>query len=184
MRCVLSCIGLLLCAQANADLIDLSFNSDALRLQYAHEFKSNAMNLDAGVLFNSDTGQVAHVGFFVAGDASSGSNPVTAGVGVRLVYTNGDLSGQNGFALPIGGFVRYSPRKANRIAFEGQAYFAPEILSLGDAEQYEEYTVRFSYNVIHAADIYIGVRYVKGEYKNVPDALYDTGMHIGATVRF
>jgi hypothetical protein len=184
MRCVLSCIGLLLCAQANADLIDLSFNSDALRLQYAHEFKSNAMNLDAGWLYNSDTGDAVHVGFYVAGEASSGSNPVTAGVGVRLVYTNGDLSNQSGFALPIGGFVRYSPRKANRLAIDGQAYFAPDVLSLGDAEQYEDFTLRFSYNVIQAADIYIGARYVKGEYKNVAAARFDTGLHIGATVRF
>jgi hypothetical protein len=184
MRCVLSCIGVLLCAQANADLVDLSFNSDALRLQYAHEFKSNSMNLDAGLLTNSDTGDVVHVGFYVAGEASSGSNPVTAGVGVRLVYSNGDLSNQSGFALPIGGFVRYSPRKANRLAIDGQAYFAPNILSLGDAEKYQDYTLRFSYNVIHAADIYIGARYVRGDYKNSSAARYDTGMHIGATVRF
>ena len=184
MRCVLSCIGLLLCAQANADLIDLSFNSDALRLQYAHEFRSNSMNLDAGVLYNSDAGDVLHVGFYVAGLASSGSNPVTAGVGARLVYSNGDLSNQDGFAVPIGGFVRYSPRKANRIAIDGQVYFAPSVLSLGDADKYEEGTIRFSYNVIHAADIYIGARYIKGEYDNAPSARYDTGMHIGVTVRF
>jgi hypothetical protein len=184
MRCVLSCIGLLLCAQANADLIDLSLNSDALRVQYAHEFNSNAMNLDAGWLYNSDTGDVLHIGFFVAGEASSGSNPVTAGVGARLVYTNGELTNQDGFALPIGGFVRWSPRQANRFAVDGQIYFAPEVLSLGDAKKYEEYTIRFNYNVIRAADVYIGARYVKGEYKNAPGARYDTGMNIGATVRF
>jgi hypothetical protein len=185
MRCVLSCFGLLLLsAQAHADLVDLSLNSDAVRLQYVHEFQSNAMNLDAGGLYNSDMGSLLHAGFFVAGDASSGTNPVTAGVGARLVYTDGDLSNQSGFALPIGGFVRYSPQKANRFAIDGQIYFAPKVLSLGDAEKYEEYTIRFKYNVIHAADIYIGARYIKGAYKNAPDARFDTGMHIGATVSF
>jgi hypothetical protein len=184
MRCVLSCIGLLLCAQANADLIDLSLNSDALRLQYAHEFNSNAMNVEGGWLYNSDTGDVLHAGFFVAGEASSGANPVTAGIGARLVYTNGELTNQNGFALPIGGFVRYSPRKADRFAIDGQIYFAPDVLSLGDAKKYEEYTIRFNYNVIRSADVYIGARYVSGAYENALDARYDTGMNIGANVRF
>jgi hypothetical protein len=34
------------------------------------------------------------------------------------------------------------------------------------------------------ADIYIGARYAKGEYKKAPDVRYDTGMHVGITLRF
>ena len=87
--------------------------------------------------------------------ASSGENPVTAGLGARLVYTNGDLSQQDGFAVPIGGHVKFSPPRFDRFSIFGQIYFAPKVLSIGDMEKYEEYTVKFAYNVVREADIYI-----------------------------
>jgi len=34
------------------------------------------------------------------------------------------------------------------------------------------------------ADIYIGVRYVKGNFDTAPDVLFDNGMHIGFKVKF
>jgi len=124
MRVLLTMLGMaLMYAQASADSIDLSFNSDALRLQYLHEFQSK-VNLDAGWLHHSDNGDVLHVGFHISDLASSGTNPLTAGVGVRLAYSNGDLSNQKGFAVPIGGYVRFTPNNANRLAVIGEAYFA------------------------------------------------------------
>jgi hypothetical protein len=173
----------LCCAQANADALDLSFNSDALRLQYLHKFQSN-INLDVGVLHHSDNGNVLHFGFHISDLASSGTNPITAGVGARLVYSNGDFSNQSGFAVPIGGYVRFSPKNANRLSIQGDVYFAPKVLSLGDAEKFEDYTFKIGYNIIRAVDIYVGARYVKGEYKNAASSLYDNGMNIGINWRF
>ena len=185
MRVVLSLIGMaLFCAQAIADELDLSFNGDMARLQYVHAFEASKLNLDAGVLYNSDTGNVLDVGVHLADVASGGTNPLTAGLGARLVYTNGDLSNQDGFAVPIGGYLRFSPRQFNRIVLEGEIYLAPKVLSIGDMEKYEEYAIRLGYNIMRDADIYVGARYIKGEYKNALDSRFDTGMHLGVTLRF
>ena len=185
MRVYLSLLGLALCcAQAVADEVDLSFNSDAARLQYVRDLRSTTLRLDTGWLHHTDNGNVVHVGLHLADMASGGENPLQAGLGGRLVYTNGDLTNQDGFALPIGGYLRYTPNRFNRVSIAGEVYFAPDVLSLGDAKKYEEYAVRIGYNLMREADIYIGARYVKGEYKKSADARFDTGMHIGITLRF
>lgn len=185
MKVYLSLLGLTLCcAQAVADAVDLSFNSDAARVQYVRDLRSNSLNLDAGWLHHTDNGNVVHVGLHLADMASGGKNPLQAGLGGRVVYTNGDLSNQDGFAIPIGGYLRYTIPRFNRVSVGGEIYFAPKVLSLGDAEKYEEYSFRVGYNLMREADVYIGARYVKGEYKKAPDARYDTGMNIGITLRF
>lgn len=185
MRIFLSLLGLAwCCGSAVADEADLSFNSDAVRLQYVHDLRSTTLSLDGGWLHHTDNGDAVHFGVHLADLASGGENPLRAGLGARLVYTNGDLSNQDGFAVPIGGYLRYTPDRFNRVSIAGAVYFAPDVLSLSDAEKYEEYSVRVGYNLMREADIYVGARYVKGEYKKARDARFDTGMHIGINLRF
>jgi len=186
MRFVVSLLGIgVLCAQVFADEVDLSLNSDALRLQYVYEMESTGLNVDGGWLYNSDNGDVLHVGLHLVDLASSGRDTLEAGLGGRFVYTNGDFTQQSGLAVPIGGFLRFVPRAIDRLSVSGSAYFAPAILSLGDMDQYQEYSFRVGYNVLREADVYAGARYVKGAYKNgVADVRYDTGLHVGMTLRF
>jgi len=186
MRFVVSLIGItLVCAQALGDELDFSFNNDALRLQYFHELAANGLSVDGGWLHHTDNGEVLHVGLHLVDLASSGRDKIEAGIGGRFVYTNGDSSNQNGYAVPIGGFVRYTPQAMNRLSFSGSLYYAPSILALGDMDKYQEFTFRVSYNVLRQADVYLGARYVRGDYKNgAPDSRYDTGMHIGISLRF
>jgi len=172
------------CAPVCADEIDISFNSDAVRGEYVHPFASSSLQIDGGWLHHTDNGDAVHVGLHLADFASDGVDPIKAGLGGRFVYSNGDLSGQDGFALAIGGFLRYTIPRYNRLAVTGKVYFAPGVLSLGDAEKWQDYTINVSYNVMREADIYIGARYVRGDYDDVPDARYDTGMHIGINLRF
>ena len=172
------------CVPAAADEIDLSFNSDALRLQYAHPFNSNALQIDGGWLYHDDNGDVLHVGLNLTGLATQGSDPVKAGVGARVTYSDGERSKQSGFAVGIGGFFRYALARYNRISISGQVYFAPSVMSLGDVDKFHDYTIRVGYNIMKAADVYIGARYVKGEYDGADDVRYDTGMNIGFNLRF
>jgi hypothetical protein len=172
------------CLPLMADEVDLGFNSDALRAIYLHEFRSNALELDGGWLHHSDNGNVLHVGLNLSDIASGGSKDLVAGLGGRIAWHNGDKSKQDGFSVPVGGFLFYTPPRINRLTFGAALYFAPSVLSIGDADKYQDFMVRAAYNVLRQADIYIGARYVKGEYDNAPDAYYDTGMHIGLTLRF
>ncbi len=63
MRFVVSLIGItLVCAQAFADELDFSLNSDAFRLQYVFEPESSGLSFDAGWLQHTDNGDVLHGG--------------------------------------------------------------------------------------------------------------------------
>ncbi len=186
MRFIASLLGIsVVCLQVFADELDLGLNSDSLRLQYVHEMQSSGLSTDAGWLYNSDNGDVLHVGVHLVDLASSGPDKIEAGIGGRVVYTDGEISDQSGFAAPIGGFVHFIPQQIDRLSVRGSAYFAPSILAIGDMDKYQEYSIRVSYNVLRQADLYVGARYVRGDYKHgVPDARFDSGMHVGMHLKF
>jgi hypothetical protein len=174
----------LCCAQAVADEIDLSLNSDALRFIYLYDLRNTKLQLDGGWLYNDDNGNAVHLGLTLPGFASEGANPVRAGLGGRLVYVDGDLSDQSGFGLGLGGFLSYTLAKFNRITLTGAAYFAPDIATISDLEKYQDYTAKAGYQFTREAEIYLGVRYVKGNFDTAPNVLFDNGMHVGFNVKF
>ena len=184
MRFSLFLVGVLLCAPGFADEIDLNINSDAARLTYKHALKSSDLQVGAGWLHDQDNGDVFHIDLNLVSEASEGNTPVKAGLGGRIAYFDGELDNQSGTALGIGGFARYTLPRYNRISLGGHFYYAPGVLSFGDGEQLIDSEVRVSYNILRQADVYLGARYVQGEYDNAPDAKLDSGLHIGINMRF
>jgi hypothetical protein len=174
----------LLCTNAIADELDLSFNSDAFRFLYVHDFADNELQSDFGILNDSDKGFVVNASLYLTGFASDGQSPIQAGVGGRTGWVDGDDSGQTGAPLALGGYLKYTLPNFNRVSIRVDAYYAPDILTLSDLEKYEDYTIRLGYNVLENADIYVGARYVKGEFDNDTDVLFDNGMHVGMHLRF
>jgi hypothetical protein len=170
-------------AMAVAHEIDLSLNEDALRLAYATEV-GKGLRIDGGFLTDSDEGEVVHAGFQVMGDAAPGGQKLTAGIGGRLAYLDGDGSKREGYALGLGGSFRWPIPRYNRFAVSGELYWAPDILTGGDAEEYVDSTVRVGYSVTRQADVYVGARYVSADYDNRPSIKFDTGLHAGLNLRF
>ncbi len=79
---------------------------------------------------------------------------------------------------------RYTFPQANRFGVGGHLYFAPDVLSFSDAEQFREVEIHASYNVIQDADVYIAYRNIQGEYDDGSEVTFDTGINIGIRVRF
>ncbi len=185
MRCVLALLAAgLLCVQAAADEIDLSFNSDALRIIYFHDLRESRLNIDGGWLDNGDNGDAVHVGVTLRGFASEGANPIRAGLGGRLAFVDGDRTDQSGFGLGVGGFLSYTLTRFNRITLTGAAYFTPNVLTDSDLEKYQDYTARIGYQFMRDAEVYLGVRYIKGDFDGAPNVVFDDGMHIGFSINF
>ena len=175
---------LLFCTSVFAGEIDLSFNDEAFRAFYVGEFERNDLAWDAGLLNNSDNGFVAYGSLYLEGFASDGRNPLQGGLGVRTGIVSGDDSGQDGVPVGLGGFLKYTFPQMNRLSLRTDLYYSPKVLSIGDLENYEDYSIRLAYNVLREADLYIGARYVKAEFDNDTDQNLDTGMHIGINLRF
>lgn len=170
-------------APSGAHELNLSLNDSAVRLGYAAEV-GNGLRLEAGWLGDSDEGDVWHGSFLVTGDAAPGGQKLKAGVGVRLAYLDGDGGDREGYALGIGGSLRWAIPRYDRFAVYGEYYWAPEILSGGDAEKYVDGTIRLGYSVTKQAEVYVGARYTGADYDDEPSILFDTGMHLGFELRF
>jgi hypothetical protein len=177
-------VALLLCVEAVADELDLSFNSDAFRIIYAHDFESNDLTWDAGLINHSDNGYVVTGSLYLSGLASDGSSPTEAGLGVRTGYVDGDDSGQTGVPVAVGGFFKYTFANFDRVSVRADGWYGPDVISIKDVEKYEDYSIRLAYNLLRDADIYVGARYVKAEFDNDSEQHFDTGMNIGINLRF
>ena len=180
--------------------LDLNLNDDAARLNYAWPARNDQLELQAGWLHHQDRGEVGHFGLHLVDIASSGANPLTAGIGGRVVYVDSEpfidpnvvtipedppvFIDASGFGLAIGGFVRYSLKKYNRIGLGGHVYFAPDVTSFGDAEQFLEASVFVSYNALRNADVYLGARSIRVDFDSGVDITMDTGLHVGIRLSF
>lgn len=175
---------LLLCANATASELDLSFNSDAVRFLYVHDFVDSDLKGDLGFAHNSDKGTVITGSLYVTGLASDGDNPLQAGIGGRTGYVDGEESKQTGLPVAVGGFLQYTFPAMNRLALRADAWIAPDILTLGDLDKYQDYSIRLQYAVLRQADVYVGARYLSTEFSNDSKALIDNGVHAGLNFRF
>jgi len=185
MRTLVACVAALLwAAPATANELKLSFNGDAFRIEYDRPFSGSALQWGVGWLRNSDEGDVVHANLNLTGKMAEGQNPLTGGVGLRLAYTNGERSNQDGLGVAIGGFFRYAFPAVDRLFVAGHAYFAPSVLSIGELDQYQDFEARIGYNILREADIYLGLRYVEGQYEKQRKAEFDSGLILGVALRF
>jgi len=173
-----------LCVQTVAGELDLSFNSDAVRIFYLHDFENSDLYADVGFVNNSDKGSVIAGSLFIRGFASDGENPLEAGLGLRSGYVDGDGPDQSGIPVAVGAFFRYALPNMDRVSVRGDAWIAPDVLSLGDLDKYEDLSVRLQYALLREADIFIGARYLNAEFSNGSRALIDNGLNAGFNIRF
>jgi opacity protein-like surface antigen len=175
---------LLLCGtSAYAHQFDLSANDNALRASCATEV-GDGLRLDGGWLHDSDEGDLIHAGFQITGEASPGGQSLDAGVGVRLAYLDGEGRDRQGYGLGVGGTLRWILPRTTRWALDAEAYFAPDVLTGGDADQYTDATIRLSYAVTDRAGVYLGARYAGADYDDRPSIRFDTGLHLGIRLTF
>jgi hypothetical protein len=171
-------------AAGASDELDLGLNGDALRASYAHTFNNPGLRFDAGWLYHQDVGDVIHAGLLVVGEAGSKGVGLDAGIGARIVFIDGEGGSREGYGLAPGFQLTWNLPRLNRVSITGEAYYAPDILVGGDAEEYIDLMARAAYAVTRQARVYLGVRYVGTDYGSGDEPLFDTGMHAGLNVSF
>jgi hypothetical protein len=165
--------------------VDLNLNSDAARITIVFPPIGENLLLDASWLHHNDNGDVASVGGHVVGLAAAGSDAIKVGLGARLHWVSRDKGrNEDGTALGLGGFVKYTLPAYDRISFGGHAYYAPGVVSFGDVEEFYDIDLWAGYSVIKDADVYFGWRSMKAEFKSDGTVNMDTGLHAGFRVRF
>lgn len=171
-----------LAPDARAAQFDFDLSDKSARLDYRFDLTDSGLEGDAGLLHHQDDGDLLHFGILLMGDAAEGTEPFTAGLGVRALVIDANAAG-DGAGLAIGGVVRYVFPDFNRFAIGGDAYIAPSVVSFGDLHRYLEYSLRGEYRITKAAGIYVGGREVKGDF-GAGYASIDEGVYVGITLEF
>lgn len=169
---------------ASAGELDINVNDDAARGTFAWPLSNSKLALDVGWLHHQDRGDVGHFGLHLVDFASAGANPIEAGIGTKLFYFDSESLDLDGIAGGLGGFFRYTFPNMDRIKIGASLYYAPDVLATGDAESYREIGLQVAYNVLREADVYLGIRNVKGEFDTGAEATIDSGLHIGFRLEF
>ena len=170
--------------------LDLNLSSDAIRGEFAFDIgalPNNNAKVAIGGLFSEDLDPeeltAIHAGLLVTGDTGAREALVEAGLGVRLVALD-VADSLNGAAIALGGEVDARLPAYNRIGVSGSVYFAPDVSSFSDINQYIEYAFDANYEIIRNAFVYLGYRQVRLDIDPVGDFTADTGAHVGFRLKF
>jgi len=178
---------------AQAEIFDLSIGDNAFRGTIAGPlarlFDDANGQYDLGVLIKPKTEDdllQIHTGVLLTGDAGAKDVDVAAGLGIRAVYTG--IDHDSGGAVALGGQLEGRMPSMNRLGLTGYAYYAPEVLSFGDVNDYREYGVAIDYEVIRGGSIYVGYRSITQSFDKIEgvteDIEVEDSAHIGFRLKF
>lgn len=190
-RFILVLVGLTAFGMAHAaGKVGLDLSSDSVRLQVSNTANMTAdseVDWDAGFLrVESDnsgpsrsliTGTIRSVG-----DVGAARHQVDAALGVRAFWLHGDSFDAQ--ALGIGGSLTARLDGMDRLLFTGYVYYAPQIVSFGDADEFLEWGGDVAYQVLRTGEVYLGYRQVKIDPQQGADLTIDTGFHLGMRFGF
>lgn len=181
-------------AMALADALDISLSNDAAQFQYIASMghvgqgKSEA---HFGVLYNNSNNNsnnvLGDVGLLVMNNGDNASI-ATFGVGVKVLAAT--VAKKNTMALALGGQVRLTPTDDQKFGIVGQLYFAPDVVTFGDADRYVETGVRMEYDILPQAAAYLGYRKIKFNVNVLPAPVpsvamvVDEGVNVGVRIAF
>jgi hypothetical protein len=166
---------------ALADSIDINLNDDSIQATYAAYW--GAADFSVGFVSNSDKDDwVASVGLLARGTNQSRAARSEVGLGGKVYVVsvgNRDLR-----ALGLGGAGRVFPG-GSPIAIGGYAFYAPDVVTGGDGENFWETGVHVDFEVVkNTADFYIGYRKLRAKLDDGSHVTVDSGGHVGVRISF
>lgn len=108
---------------------------------------------------------------------------LSIGLGVKLNYS--DSFDKDYVSVPLGIELKYKLPATNLIPLYlgGNAYYAPSVLSMSDAEDFLEYRAYFDLEVIRSGSLTLGYRYIETNYSKV-EYTYNKSAYIGFKFAF
>ncbi|MDO8413151.1 MAG: YfaZ family outer membrane protein [Gallionellaceae bacterium] len=172
--------------QVLADAVDINLSNDVAQFQYLApmgQVGQGKSEFHMGFLYNDSNNILGDMGLLVKNNAGN-ADILSGGIGGKVVVAR--ITSNNAAALALGGKLRYAPFADKRWGIIGQVYFAPDIVTFGDADRYIQTGVGIEYEIMPQAAAYVGYRNIKVGMKATlaPDARLDEGAHIGVRIAF
>jgi YfaZ precursor len=172
---------------AAADTLDIGLSNSTAQFKYGVPTTlAGKSEMYAELMYNDVNSIIGGVGLLVANDEMKVPG-LTIGVGAKAVAaTVKELpTRKNASAVALGAQVRYELPAERRVAFAGEVYYAPEIISFGDAKHYQQYGARAEFSISPQMQVYAGYRKTLINVKPTgTDAVLINGPHIGVQLTF
>lgn len=152
--------GLLVSFSSAASNVSLAFNNDNIVVGYDIELQE-ALKIKGDFLQTLDNGYTVDTGIYAFQDVGSTFFEVGA-KGIRMDNDNGE-----GYAVAFGGLGGL--RLTEEFRLEAEFHYSPEILGFGDTENYSQWALRATYELIPTAHIFAEYNYTTIEYKRMPE---------------
>lgn len=168
--------------------LDISLADEAVRVAWDAAQAGSGMHVNLSAMHHMDEGDVIGAGIHAV-DIRNRNPNLYIGIGAKAFgfVTNEDRIGEEytGAALGIGGFFRYNLPVQPDVSFAAYAYYAPPVVSFGDADNFVNSDWRVQYALIPSARVYGGYRYNSIKLENVRDRYeLGEGWHLGLTLDF
>jgi hypothetical protein len=172
---------------AAADTLDIGLGNHAAQFKYGvPSTLAGKSEMYAELMYNDVNSIVGGAGLLVANDELKAPG-LTIGIGAKVVAATikDTPSRRNTSAVALGAQVRYELPVERRVAFAGEFYYAPEIITFGDAKQYQQYGARAEFSVSPQVQVYAGYRKTLFTVKATnTDAVLVSGPYIGVQLSF
>jgi hypothetical protein len=172
---------------ATADTLDIGLSNTTAQFKYGvPSGVAGKSEIYAELMYNDANSVIGGVGLLVANDEIQVPG-LTIGIGAKAVAATVKSipSRKNSSAVALGAQVRYELPAERRVAFAGEVYFAPKIITFGDAAHYQQYGARAEFSVSPQLQVYAGYRKTWFTAKNAgADAILVNGPHIGVQLSF
>ncbi len=167
--------------------LDVNLNNDTAQFNLsifpAGSTRFGETQVDVGFLYTTDDDFIGSVGLIVTGQTGSGSPGLDAGVGLRLF--GGNTEKNNDFlSVSLSGLLSYSPPTLDRMKVGVYIDYSPRIVTFMDGGGFLHYGVRFGYQILQQAQVYMGYRNMELDVPDKADDSISEGAFIGMVFDF
>lgn len=166
--------------------LDLGINNTSAALDVDATRVGSVLHVSAGGMYNVHAPDLLSAGLQVI-DQRLQVDGLFIGVGLKsfAYFSEAIDSG----AVGLGGFTRYNPGYLQGLGLYGHAYYAPEVLSVGDTKALYDTAIRVEYSLIPNAKVFFGYRYVAAQLEKKPKYDVETlelvgAFHLGMRIAF
>lgn len=172
---------------AMADTLDIGLSNSTAQFKYGvPSTLAGKSEMYAELMYNDVNSIIGGVGLLVANDELKVPG-LTIGIGAKAVAATikNAPTRKNASAVALGVQVRYELPAERRVAFAGEAYYAPQIITFGDADHYQQVGARAEFSISPQMQVYAGYRKTWFTMKTTGvDAVLINGPHIGVQLSF
>lgn len=178
----------LLSSSVMADSLLANLNNNAAQAKFgaaASEIVEGNSELNAGIIFNDASNVFAEGGLLVRGDSAENGPGLSVGVGVKAVLGQINRSCNcTVAAMAVGGELSYALPTTTRVAFVGEYFAGPKIVTFADADRFNQLGFRIEMAVSPQASVYIAYREIGFGVKSKGNFNLDSGLNAGVLLSF